>query len=106
MRGLSVAEALIQLKLSPKPKAVYVFNCIRNARTAAINNFGMDQDRLIVGALWVFLCVCVCVVCCVLCVVCCVLCVVCCVLCVVCCVCVCVLCVVCCVLCVYFLFAC
>lgn len=53
VRGLNVNEALIQLKLSPKPKAVYVFNCIRNTRTSAMNNFGMDSDRLIVAEAWV-----------------------------------------------------
>lgn len=51
IRGLSVHEALIQLKFSPKKKAKYVHNVIKNAAVSAVNNFGMAKDRLYVGKL-------------------------------------------------------
>lgn len=35
IRGLNVEEALIQLKLSPHNKAVFVYNCIRSAKISA-----------------------------------------------------------------------
>jgi large subunit ribosomal protein L22 len=53
VRGMSVEEALTQLSFSQTRKAVHVKNCIRNARTAAVNNFGLDSERLYVAEAWV-----------------------------------------------------
>jgi large subunit ribosomal protein L22 len=49
VRGLSVHEALLQLRLSIKGKARYVANCIRNAKQAGIHNFDMDPTRMVVA---------------------------------------------------------
>jgi len=49
IRGLSVQEALIQMKLSTKQKGSFVANCIRNAAKMGVNNFFMDPTRLVVA---------------------------------------------------------
>ena len=49
VRGLSVDEALIQCRLSPKRKAALVANCIRAAAVAGVNNFQMERARLYVA---------------------------------------------------------
>jgi len=48
IRRIHVDEALTQLRLSRKRKAVIVFNVLRTARVHAINNFRMDPARLVV----------------------------------------------------------
>jgi ribosomal protein L22 len=49
VRGLNVDEAIIQMALSQKKKALYVKYAIQNARRAGIHNFQMDPKRMIVG---------------------------------------------------------
>jgi len=51
IRGLSVEEALIQLKFHPRRKAIYVYNCLENTRKHAVNQFNMDYTRLVVSHL-------------------------------------------------------
>jgi len=41
-------QALIQLDLMQRMRGIYLRNAIRNARNAAVNNFGMDAARLVV----------------------------------------------------------
>ena len=48
VKGLSVREALIQLKFSDKRAAGKLAQCIHGAKTTAINNYNMDENRLIV----------------------------------------------------------
>ncbi len=49
VRGLSCEEAMIQMHLSDKPKAVFVEKAIKNAVTNGVNNFNMDASRLFVS---------------------------------------------------------
>ena len=49
VRGLSVREALAQLRFASSTKAWIVANTIRNARTAGVHNFGMDEERMVVA---------------------------------------------------------
>mmetsp|Transcript_31339 Transcript_31339/g.76447 ORF Transcript_31339/g.76447 Transcript_31339/m.76447 type:complete len:257 (-) Transcript_31339:278-1048(-) len=49
VRGLSAEEALIQLRLSSRPKAKYIMDAIENAVNNGINNFNMDPTRLVVS---------------------------------------------------------
>lgn len=53
VRGLNADEALNQMKLNPKKGARFLYSCIRNARTAAINNFDLDSSRLVVSEAYV-----------------------------------------------------
>eukprot|EP00466_Bigelowiella_natans_P004069 jgi/Bigna1/129386/aug1.9_g4094 len=53
VRGLSCDEAIIQLKLSPKPKSSFVSRLIQNAKNNGIHNFNMDPDRLYVAEIQV-----------------------------------------------------
>lgn len=48
IRRLSCDEAMIQMRLSSKKKAVFVENCIRNACVHAVNNYNMDRSRLVI----------------------------------------------------------
>ena len=54
-------EAMIQLKLSQKKKAVWIQNAIRSAKVAGVHNFQMDPKRMIVcksnsGVLLIYFC--------------------------------------------------
>lgn len=48
IRGLSVHEALAQLKFSSCQKSIFVANCLNNAVNNGVNNFHMNRKRLIV----------------------------------------------------------
>lgn len=52
-KGLSIDEAVSQLRLSQKLKAKYVIRAILNAAVQGVNNSGMQRDRLFVSALQV-----------------------------------------------------
>lgn len=53
VRGLSVEEAMIQMRMSRKGNAYIVANCIRGAKNAALHNMHMDESRLVVAEAWV-----------------------------------------------------
>lgn len=50
VRGLSLADALIQCEISCKKSAGLLRNVLLSAKANAINNHGMDGDKLVVGA--------------------------------------------------------
>ncbi|MCP6280767.1 uL22 family ribosomal protein, partial [Klebsiella pneumoniae] len=49
VRGLSVREAMIQLKLSHKKKACVVRALVGSAASNAVNNLDMNAERLYIG---------------------------------------------------------
>jgi len=51
VRGLSCEEAMIQMRMNPKPKARWVENLIRAAVNNAVNNFNMEAERLYIAEL-------------------------------------------------------
>jgi hypothetical protein len=51
VRGLCYDDALIQCEMSCKKSAGLLRNVLRSARANAINNHGLDADKLVVGAL-------------------------------------------------------
>ena len=53
VRGVSVGEALIQLKLSPKRKARVVAATIARAAQHGVNTHNMERSRLYISELWV-----------------------------------------------------
>lgn len=48
VRGLSCEESIIQMSLSQKKHSVFVKKCIQNAVNNAVNNLGLDAQRLVV----------------------------------------------------------
>ncbi|KAL4440559.1 hypothetical protein ABPG75_003560 [Micractinium tetrahymenae] len=53
VRGLHVEDALIQCSISPKKAAKLVEKAILSARANAINNHGLEPERLRVAEAWV-----------------------------------------------------
>lgn len=54
MRRLSLEDALIQCEISCKKSARILRNVLLSARANAVNNHGLDADKLVVGASWCF----------------------------------------------------
>jgi large subunit ribosomal protein L22 len=49
VRGLSVNEALIQMKFCEKGNASHMVTLLKNAQATAVHNFSMNKDRLFVA---------------------------------------------------------
>merc|ERR1719150_3485597 len=51
LRGMSVDEALIQMRFARSPKAWEFFSLLKNAQSNAVNQFGLNPDELVIHSL-------------------------------------------------------
>ena len=51
LRGMNVDEALIQMRFARSPKGWEFFSLIKNCQSNAINQFGLNNDHLIISKL-------------------------------------------------------
>lgn len=53
VRGMRCSDALMQMQVLPKRAAKVVYKVLHSARANAVNNYGLDKDRLVVAEAFV-----------------------------------------------------